>query len=655
MPIFSKVKPKYTPAKEVEVKWETWDGGLNTLFKPTELKSNEIAQADNLMLIGKGTPTGRWGSQIYNQAGTGSVRMLSAYYNSLTGANFLLSITDMGYMTYANNASYTIIPGASFASGLSYQSAQLANNLYISSATLPFVRFDGTNLIPYLPLSSPTNVSVAQLSAASGFTTYSWIVTALSQTGETLSSVAKTLASMPLDLTLTSTKITWNAVSAASGVLEGYNIYRGFPGDETLLASVDPATTQFYDVGDPSSDVIFPPTSDSTGGIRAKYILKFDDRLVLAGIAGTPSRVYISGRFPYHDKFTAIDGGGYIEVAPNDGDDITGLGIAGNQGMSSGGTAPPASSILVFKNYSVHRVVLSTTELGNFTILDPQAQVLTSSNGCSSADTIVAVENDSDYLGRKGFYGAGQEPDYLNQIRTNEISARIRPYIRALSDADFRGAAAGYIDNKVLLSFPVRKETMIYDRERLAFMGPWATPFGITKWLKYYDSSGQERWIAGATNGFNYEFAPSLVTDSGTAISRIFRSKKEPIGDWSVFKVLKLLYVLFRNVRGTVMVNLRIEDRTGNTVTTKTFNVSSDLGSGGWGNDEYGDQQFGQTDATITLTGDELVRWAQIYKSCRVVQLEVMSTAANANWEFLSSRMIAQPLGDQSLPASTRV
>lgn len=650
--------PNYSPGKDIQVKYDNFAGGLNTLFKPTELRPTELAQADNLMLIGQGTPTGRWGSQIFNLAGTdGRVRLIDAYYNSLTSTNKLIALTDTGLLTYKNGASYGVITGASFFSGSNLQSTQLGNYTYIASASQSFVRFDGNNLIPYVGLSVPTNVSVSQLSAASGFQTYSWLVTATSLTGETVASISKSLSSLPLDLSQTSIKVSWNMVSIAGATVTGYNLYRGFLGDETYIASVGQSLTpEYVDNGTPQSDTIFPPYTDTTTGIKAKYILKFDDRIILAGITGDPSRIYISARYPYHDRFTAIDGGGYALISPNDGDDITGLGIAGNQAMSTSGSFPPASAILVFKNNSVHRVVLGTVTLGNFSILDPQTQLLTASNGCSSADTVVPVENDTFYFGRKGLYSVGQEPNFLNQIRTNELSARIRPYVRNLSDTDFKEACAGYLDNKFLLSFPTKKETIVYDRERAAFMGPWKTPFGITKWFKYYDTDGSEKWLAGTNSGpYIKEFSTSYNTDSGTAISKILRTKKENMGDWSIMKILKQFYVLFRNVTGDVSINLRIEDRTGNTVTTKTFSISSQLGSGGWGNDQYGDQEYGQTDATVSLTGEELVRYANIFKNCRVVQCEVISTAANSQFEFLGLRMTAQPLGDSSLPASTRV
>lgn len=662
MPIFSRNPGAYKPAQDIQVEWDNFKGGLNTIFKPTELKPEELAEATNIMLIGEGVPTGRWGSQAFNLAGSGRVRLLDAYYvpggsASNASSNYLLSITDLGYLTKKSGASYAIVPGASFASGYSYQSSEMGNMTYIASASLPFVRFDGANLIPYIGVSKPSITQISQLSAATGFSQYSWIVTAVTQSGETFGdpTLAVSRVSLPLNLAETSLLIKWNMVSAASGVLKGYNIYRGQPGEETYVDAALPTDTQYVDDGHAPSDTIFPPETDTTSGPRAKYILKFDDRFVLAGISGEPSKVLISGRYPYQDNFSAFYGGGYVLVGPDDGDEITGLGIAGNQGMSSGGSAPPASAILVFKKNSTHRVVLGSAQIGNYVILDPGAQLLTASNGCSSADTVVAVENDTFYFGRRGLFSVGQEPNFLNQIRTNELSAKIRPYIQNLSDSDFNEAVAGYIDNKYLLSFPTRKETIVYDRERGSFIGPWRTPTGVTKWFRYINTDGVEKWLAGDTTGYNQEFSQSYVSDNGTSIDKTLRTKKEDMGSWSTMKTLKLFYALFRNVRGTVSLNIRLEDRTGSTVTTKSFNLTSALGSGGWGNDQTGSQQWGATDATVTLTGDELVRFTQLYKQARVFQIEVLTTDPNSNFEFLGMRMTGSSLGDNSLPASVRV
>lgn len=647
MTIYAKKVPTFTPQKAQEIAWESWSGGLNTFSKPTEAKANELVQADNLMLTGVGTPTSRWGSAAYYLAGSGRVRGLTSYYKSTSDTPISLAITDMGYAVSKNGASYSILTGASFASGLTYQHAQLGDNVYIAGATLPLVRFDGNNLIAYTSLDAPVSVRATMLSMASGFTTWSWVITSKGVNGETTGSTARTLASLPLDLTSTKIMVSWNAVSAAASTLLGYEIYRGLPGNETYIASAGPTETQYYDTGTPQSDTRFPPYVNQTGGLRAKYVMKFGDRLVYAGVTGDPSRVYVSGRYPYQDRIAAVDGGGYCYVGPNDGEDITGLGMANIQ------TTTPL--IVVYKESSTYVIALSTIELGNYSILDLNAHLLTSSAGASSGDTIVPVENNTFSFGRKGLYSTGQEAQYLNQIRTNEISARIRPYIQALSYTDFTEACAGYFDYKYLLSFPTKRETMIFDVQRSAFMGPWKTPFGITKWSKYIDSSGIERYLAGCDDGYVREFSASYVSDSGTAIAKLGRTKKEDMGSWNTMKILQYFYFLLRNVRGSITVNLRIEERNGNLVTTKSTTITSSLGNGGWGGDPWGSQPYGQTSAEASITGDELARYAQIYKQMRVVQVEFSASGANSNFEFLGVRMSATNLGPQSLPSSLKV
>lgn len=656
MPSTPQRVPNFKPTRDLQVLVDSFNGGWNTFSRPTELKDNELAQADNLMLTGKGIPTQRWGSVYYNLVGSGRIRLLAGHYNSVESINQLLSISDSGYLVKKTNASYTMITGASFASGLSYQSAELGNNTYISSATLPFVKYDGTSLIPYLALATPSLASLSVLSAVSGLNLYSWRITALSVTGETLGSPARTLASLSDNLFDTTAKLVWNAVSAASGMLKGYNVYRGTPGNERYLATVGPTVTTYDDSNQIPSTVLALPNSDTTAGIRAKYILKFDDRLILAGVAGEPSKVYISGRYPYQDRFTAIDGGGWALISPDDGDEIVGLGTAGNQGMTtSSNSGFPPSSVLIFKKNSVHRMAIGFATFGNYVIVDPQTQLLTASNGCSSGDTIAPVENDTFYFGRRGLFTVGQEPTFLNQIRTNELSARIRPYIESLNYADFTEACAGYLNNKYFLSFPTRKETIIYDRERLAFMGPWKTPFGITKWLEYVDSDGVQHYIAGTDTGINYEFGSAYLSDNGTAFSKVGRTKKFDMGAWSIMKVLKLFYVLFRSVRGEVSVNILIETRAGTTAVTKNFTITSALGSTGWGTNIHGDMQYGDSEGTVVLTGEELARFGQIYKQCRVIQVEFTATGSNSAFEFLGLRLTGQGLGDSSLPSSQRV
>ena len=138
-------------------------------------------------------------------------------------------------------------------------------------------------------------------------------------------------------------------------------------------------------------------------------------------------------------------------------------------------------------------------------------------------------------------------------------------------------------------------------------------------------------------------------------IAATLRTSKSSFGLFEQMKMLKLIYALFRNVKGNVNVNILAEGRDGNTTVSKSFNISSQVGATGYGNDQWGAQEYGQSDATINLTGDELARYSLVFKQFRVIQVEVSVNTTASNFEFLSFKATAVPLGAQSLPSSLKV
>jgi hypothetical protein len=57
MPSLSTNIPSFSPQKIFEANYQGFSGGLNTFYKPTEIKKDELAVANNCMLIGKGVVT----------------------------------------------------------------------------------------------------------------------------------------------------------------------------------------------------------------------------------------------------------------------------------------------------------------------------------------------------------------------------------------------------------------------------------------------------------------------------------------------------------------------------------------------------------------------------------------------------------------------
>lgn len=648
MPKINTQLPAYRKQRELQAEWKTFRKGLNLLLRPTELGRDEYAQGDNIMLIGSGVPTGRWGtSRYFTVNATGSIRGFAAYNNIASLTNELIALSDEGYLAKQNGTSSTRITGQSYPSGSIVRAEQLGGYTYFVSKERPLTRYNGTNLTVFATISAPTVGSATNMSGVSGSNTYSWKIVALGPNGgQTPPSNPITLPNLPQDLRRTRIDVYWSAPSAAS--IGGYEIYRGTPGDETFLAAVGASTTVYVDTGEIASETITPPITNTTGGVKSEFIGKdpFGDRLIMVD-KDDPTKLLISGRYPNQSKFSWADGGGSIYVGPDDGFKITGYAVQ-----------PGTNKITVFKQSRSYAVELSTVSIGNYVVLDPQVAPVSTAIGCSSADTICTMENDIVYFGRQGMYVVGYEPNFLSVIRTNEISARIRPYLALLNDSDYTNCCAAYINNKYLLSFPDRKELIVYDRERGCFAGIWKLPFGISKITKIIDASGTERWIIGSSESNQvYTFESSVNSDDGTTITKTLRTNKEAFNSWSLLKILNLFYVLLRNITGSVTVNILSEDRNGNTTTIKTFEITGSAISGksGWGSTLWGLRQWGVTKGAPVAGTDEFTRWGQLYKESRLVQIEVSCTAAASNFEFLGARITANSQGEGSLSAGQRV
>lgn len=647
MPISAMKVPKYVNPKPSIVSWDTWKEGLNLLQRENELKGSEVVKADNLILIGSGVPTKRWGSlDFFLSAPTGGTKYVG-FSKDVNDNIQILSMTDWGILTKKSGSSYTPILGASWPSGERPSSTQLGDNVYLVSENREIVRYNLSTLVSFPTIATPTNIRATNLSSATGTTTWSWRITASGASGgETIGSTAFSLPTMPEDLTKTVVRVNWDPVSAPSGALGGYNIYRGSLGNEKWLTGVNSTTTSFDDTGtnitDPTKTL---PLADTTGGLKAKHIIRYQDRLVLAGIKDHPTRVYISGRYPDHERFDVYAGGNFVDVEPDSGENITGLGIY-------------QEKLVIFKENSVWEIALNLIETPLLSILEPQYKLLTASQGCSSHRSIVAVENDLMFANRKGIYILRYEPQLLTVINANEISAKIRPFFESLSDSDLTMCAGAYIDKKYVLSFPISKQSIIFDRERLSFMGPWTTPFGISQWLRYIDSTGEERWVA-ADHDDNYvtEFSANYEDDKGTPIQTIFKTKREDFKDWTLMKTINEVYMSFQSIKGEVQINIYIEDREGSTISAKSFTLSESGASGtsGMGMDEFGDFLMGETDESPTAATFTVQKKAFIYKSSRVFQIEIRTDNSADNYELLGVKTISIAQARGNSPSSWNI
>ncbi len=643
-------EPKFTPPKTLQLDWSDWKGGLNTLLKQTEIKDNELAQATNLQLVGLGVPTKRDGTDNYfltaPSVATGSQMVRGLKYvnfaSGASGVNELLALSDWGIMTKKNGASYTNILGVSYASGYDAEMVQIFNRVYVVNGLNNLTKYDGASIYSYTQISKPTGVAVTNLSGISGTFTRSFRISALSAVGETIASDAVLIQNTPQDLTNTTLRITWTT-SSPSSVVAGYDIYGTAQGDERFITSVDSSTLRYDYAGSPDpSLLVFPATADSTQGPIAKYIISHKDKIVVGNLQGFPSRIAWSGGGVNVDKFNWRYGGGYIDIDKDAGDEIKGL-------------IEYQDTIVVFKERSIWQVTLSAS--GDLVI--PTVKMIIRGVGCVAHRTIKHVENDVFFLSRKGVFTLGNEANFLNVLRTNELSARIRPVFSSLTQSQLQKATSIYQNNKYRISYPYGGSTMnsqeiIYDRERLAWMGPNTYPATPAIYEVYYDTSNNEKLIWGdANDNFVSEMSEAYPNDKGVKIQTSLLTKKTAFKNPFRFKKVKNLYSNWRNVFGTPFVNIIVETRDGAVGAAQTFTISASNAGTGWGFDKWGTAKWGTTLGAGNAAGsNDLAKRTRVNKVGRTVQVEITTTGNNDKYEMLAMQIQAQELGQGIIPSS---
>ncbi len=575
---------------------------------------------------------------------TGVVRGMSGFYQKDDTVE-MLSITDAGFLNKKSNASYTQLAGASWASGNDVEMAQIDDKMYIVDGARELARYSNPTLVGFSTIGSPTGLFATQFSGASGTRTLSYRLTHITKVGETLAADAFILKSQPQSLDLGAVQLSWANASSATQIRTGTNIYGRTDGTEAWLAQVDADATQWVDDGTSLESLFaFVPIADSTGGITAKQVIRFQDRLIFAGIPNDPTILFISGRVPSHERFDFGSGGGFIRIEPDSGDDIVGLATKGDK-------------IIVFKQRSVWEVSLSLIEFGGFFLLEPVAKLITGSIGAAGHRSIANVENDIFFLASsgRGVYVLGNEPGILGDIlRTNEVSVKVRPFFESLTATEESEAAAVYFDNKYRISIPGKSQTMVFDRERSAWSGPWTFDGRITN--VFYDTNDQPHLLIGENDSTDInEISDSFSGHKGIAMNTILRTKREDFGDWSRFTNVRNVFTRWRNLSGEIDVSIRLEGRKGNTLTTKSFSVTTGAGNSGWGADIWANTQWGDTEVTgeaVDLA--EVIKDANIQKSARNVQVIIKTDALNDNYELMAIRGEANRLGNFR-PISWRV
>lgn len=646
-------RAKFREVKPIVVKWKNFAKGLNTLVAPTKIRDDELSVATNVILKDEGAPTRRPGTSNYgNTSGNTGTYGIFPYYKS-DGTHKLLKL-EGGFLKEYNSVTenWSIVSGGSFSSGIRTSGVMAFDTLYLSNGTNPLSKYDGSGISVFSELSAPTSNWVSRNSSlASGQFVYSYRISAVNAVGETLAAAAATIPTarerstwqpnyaLPnADYGVT---VRWNKVTGASG----YNIYGVTDSDETYLDHVDGQGVDTYiDYGmEAPSNFFTLPVGNSTGGPKGQYILEFKSSLIIGGDITNPSRVHFSaGTADKIDSFLISDGGGWIDISKNSNDgEVTGL-------------AKYQNKVVIFKRRSVWQMDFTEAAI-------PSITNVVNDIGCVSHYTIANVENDLYFLGRKigggaAIYVLGNEPNFLNVLRTNELSARVRPTLQAINSDRLDDAVAVYYDAKYHLFYTEGGSTkndsaIVYDRERLGFT-KWSSIY-VDYIAVYYDESEDEYLLAANGNDNRLTRISSTFTDDkGSAITWNIKTKESDLEEPFLYKKYKWVNIRLKDVQGTI----RIKVWTDSIQTAYTNSISADTADTAFGSWQFGQPAFGSlVDTDTEATESIIIRRIPISREgtvaiARSLALEIYGETDQSKATLLDVTIEARPKSKNFYP-----
>lgn len=527
------------------------------------------------------------------------------------------------------------------------------------------------NLIDDKEASSLENIQIVESGAPAKAYGYTNVGTGLSNNPRGMGFYNDTIAGNRDLLTVDGTALkylsggtTWTSISGASFDSSGQINFTQVKGSMFVLDSVNP----------PAKLATGRTLTRSGHGPKASFSIFYNSRHYAAGVAGQPNRLYIS-KVSDPSEFTVTTGG--TQPQPDNSND-TDSGIAnvpGATAFSADGTTTPLvnatvvdinkydgdkitgfckyqDALIIFKERGIYQLTLDSTGL-------PVISAISNNYGCISHRSIDNVENDVFFLSRNGVYVLGNEPNYINVIRTNELSARVHGLFEAINPASYSKATALFNQYLYYIGVPsggvtANNLTISYDRRFLAWSRlTHIAPEALTV---YTDSTNTDVvYFTSASSANVYKFTSNYDAD-GVAISAQWTSKAFDLGDFSGYKRWISLDILFRQLVGTVTVNIY----TDNGALFKTTSISSS-GSGGMGSNILGggDWLGGTVQAsssnTTTTASTNIPYRFRINTKSRSIKVQVSNGRINETFVVLGIKLRYRQYSSFIFPSSLKI
>lgn len=398
-----------------------------------------------------------------------------------------------------------------------------------------------------------------------------------------------------------------------------------------------------------------------TTTVNASFGIYYADRQIVSGVREHPNRLYISspldvadftntnptGTGPYsvydtttHPGATTFAGSdaAYIDVALDDGDRINAL-------------AKYQSLLIIFKERSIYSLEFDSN--GN-----PTIKLITNAMGAVSHWAVDSADNDLIFLSRKGYYVFGTQPQYFDQLRTNELSLRIKPFIQAITPAHLSRTTSIWHNDIYYSSAPLgnsetNNRVFTYHRQYTAWLQ--RDDMQANAFTEFIDANNVEKLYYADENTATV-WVEATGHDHGTSpISMYWESKAYDFGLFDIQKRYVDLTLLFRQLSGSVKLTIIIDG--GKTV--KNYSISGNSFSGGLGRGLLGSTLLGGRDETgvaptNTTTVNVPIR-IDVGEQGRTIKFRVQNDTLGENFVLLGFNFGYRLYGRNNFPAELRV
>ena len=624
------------PRNKVAIEIKDFKGGSNQLLDEARLAPNESKKALNLIQVQDGLWKQRWGTAYYGEDLGEECDGASEFVTS-DGDREMIAVADGVVYKASDGGSWTEVEGATFTAGNQCFFMQIAGYLYIVNGVDTMARYDGSDLLTYEeidPPATPTGSLVAS-GLSSGTYSYYMEVTALNEVGETMGSD---------EASITTNKIrdswdadedkgihwSWEAVASATA----YQVYvSDTTGREQLLTS----TPNIFFVDDGSTQInnfVETPVGNTTSAPKFKSMEVSGNRIWGTNDPDNEYMVFWSGTGTDMGKFSEFYGGGWVNLERGGREMPTA--IKHYQTGSGSGVATVFCRTPEGRG-SIWQIDINSITVGGTTFAVPTTTKIVGSFGTDSILGVVATNNDILFSNSNGIYSLGPEKNYYGILRTNELSAKVRPYWRALTGSKLSEVSAYFYDSKVFFSVPTNStgntRTIIYDLERTNWTVDWT--IGAKQFFEYTDSDGVTHFLHIPVGGSQIvELSENIQGDLGSAFATLYSSGRLPLSKlWKDFMRVKKVYVKLGNPRGGIDFEVSGTQKNKPFTSLGAATITATTANTGLGWDPLGSVQLGDTEGSPeTFSDSSDPHFLQIRKKLRDIQLKISSNSYDAEY-----------------------